>query len=76
MIGLCVTLIDCIVCGPVQKILPSNSWDQENEHVFTAITDSITKFWDLFTLYIERFIQLRLTNRILVNIFNITLIVT
>lgn len=71
MIGLCATLLDCLVCGPVQKILPLNSWDQEKEYIFTTITDSITNFWDIFILYIGRLIQLRLTNKLLVSIFNI-----
>lgn len=76
MIGLSITLLDCIVCGPFQRILSPNSWDQDKEYVFTIISESITNYYDTFMLYTERFLKLRQTNRNLVNIYNIYIYIT
>ncbi|XP_025409132.1 ADP-ribosylation factor-like protein 6-interacting protein 1 [Sipha flava] len=61
-ICLCTTLLDYIVCGPFQKMLPPNSWDQEKEDTYTIIVESIAEYCVTLRLYMERFFKLRQTN--------------
>lgn len=66
--GLCTALLDCIVCGPFQRILPPNSWDQDKERTFTEISEWLADCWVTTKLYMGRFFNLRQTHTKLVNI--------
>ncbi|XP_050438674.1 ADP-ribosylation factor-like protein 6-interacting protein 1 [Adelges cooleyi] len=60
--GLLVTLLDCFMCGPFQKLLPPNIWDQNKEQAYTVVCESVTDYYVTFRLYVERFFKLRQTN--------------
>lgn len=66
MTGLCAALLDCIVCGPFQRILPPSSWNQDKERTFTDISEWVADFWVTTKLYMSRFFNLRQTHTKLV----------
>ncbi|XP_050531541.1 ADP-ribosylation factor-like protein 6-interacting protein 1 [Daktulosphaira vitifoliae] len=60
--GLVLTLMDFFVSGPLQRLLPPSSWDQDKERVYSLVCGSVTDYYVTFRLYAERFFKLRQTN--------------
>lgn len=67
MTGLCAAVLDCIVCGPFQRILPPSSWDQDKERTYADISEWVADCWVTTKLYTSRFFNLRQTHTKLVN---------
>ncbi|CAI6354963.1 unnamed protein product [Macrosiphum euphorbiae] len=62
MTGLCAAVLDCIVCGPFQRILPPSSWDQDKERTYADISEWVADCWVTTKLYTSRFFNLRQTH--------------